>query len=215
MPRPRSNPWGGVVYCKRDTPVALRELSHELTSDERAVIHQTSTCLCFEAQTSCPPKIVVFNSQQARSDALSIEFTPSNTLAWQGQRIAGARGGAGGRWMAAVTLHADTCIHTHIHIHIHIYILIYIWMYIYMHMFFSSASRGSAEAAPCQFRSKFWPKSSRNFGKIKLLYRAILPETVYLLISFRKSTPQQNCRLDILTSNSKQKNPDFWGEWNI
>jgi len=35
---------------------------------------------------------------------------------------------------------------------------------------------------------------------------------MYLLISFRKSTPPQNRQLNILVSDSKQKVDDFVGE---
>ena len=37
-------------------------------------------------------------------------------------------------------------------------------------------------------------------------------ETMYLLISFRMSTPPQNCQLNILISNSNQQDNDFVGE---
>jgi hypothetical protein len=41
---------------------------------------------------------------------------------------------------------------------------------------------------------------------------AILSDTMYVLISFRKSIPQQNRQLQILISSSKQKVDDFVGE---
>ena len=53
-------------------------------------------------------------------------------------------------------------------------------------------------------------RQSYGFG----LVRALIPlssDTMYLLISFRKSNPPQNRRFNILISNSKHEVDDFVG----
>ena len=44
------------------------------------------------------------------------------------------------------------------------------------------------------------------------LSEGVSSDTMYLLISFRKSTPPQNLQLNALNSNSEQDGDDIWGE---
>ena len=111
----------------------------------------------------------------------------------------------------------------YIYIYIYIYMYIYIYVYIHTHVYIfipqtpapctgdggvgaregSEAAVGRVEEARAGGRPHarcqvVW----RHHGGLWLL--PILFDTMYLSISLRKSTPPQNCRLNILISNSKR-----------
>ena len=59
-----------------------------------------------------------------------------------------------------------------------------------------------------------WLGSGARRGAERKRGRTLL-DTMYLLISFRRSTPPQNCQLHILIRNSERYIDDFVGKWTF